>query len=129
MGVFKKMKLNDAKVGFGGGVYFEPKSKWPEVSEPAYYKVEIEEIKVVEMRQGKGDLFVCDTRILESDNPKRKPGSRCNWAVKTSLDAAAGNIKALLAAIMGRNPQNEEELDAPDEDGNPPDWEAIGEMA
>lgn len=115
MGVFAK--LNGAKV-FGGGVYFLP----------GEYVVEVENIKVVPKRKG-GSIFVAETKILASDNDKRPVGSRVNYAMNLDNDSAPSNILAFMGACVGRDPYNEDEMNAPDEDGEPVDWDAVGEMA
>lgn len=108
MGLFSG--LNQAKVG-NSGVYFLPGT----------YVVECQKIHIVNTRAG-GNLFVFESKILESSREERPVGSSCSWAVKMELDAAEGNIKELLAALSGKNPRDEAALQGED-------WEAIGELA
>lgn len=114
MGIFgNQVKLNDAKVS-GGGVYFTT----------GQYVVEIEAMKIVQTRQKK-DLFVLETKILESTAPDRSPGTHCNWAVTLDLDAAPGNIKALLCAASGLDANGATDAAAIAAE----DWDAVAELA
>lgn len=129
MGIFAKLKLNEAKLT-GGGVYFEPTlvERGTDSTAPVYknglYTVTVDCLKIIRTRAN-DDLFVCETLIMESNNPVRPVGSRCNWSVTLSNDAAPGNIKALLCALSGLDPNGGADAKAIADE----DWDAVGETA
>lgn len=71
-----------------GGVYFEPGN----------YLVEVTLCKRGKTRQQK-PFFVAETIILLSDNPRRRPGSRCSWMVMLDNpeSPALGNVRQFCA--------------------------------
>ncbi len=91
-----------------GGVYFLP----------GQYLVEITKVHMIQSRK-REDMFIIETVVIESDVPGRPKGSRPSQLIKLSNDAAMGNIKSFLAAVM-----NEEDPDSIGED----EWEATGEL-
>ncbi len=98
MGLFAG--IGEAEVG-GGGVYFLA----------GIYKVEL--VKVFAKKSRKGDdLFIVETKILESDNEERAVGSSCSWVVSLKHDAALGNIKGFIAAANGIDPGDKDQVNA-----------------
>lgn len=91
--------IREAKVS-NSGVYFLP----------GLYRVKITECKMIESRK-KVDMIVVEAMILESDVPTRKPGTKAAWVLNMTIDAAMGNFKGFLAAAMGQDPSDEEEVD------------------
>jgi len=98
MGMFAG--IESARVG-GGGIYFLQ----------GIYRVEI--VKVFAMKGRKGDdLFIVETKILESDNAERRVGGSCSWVVNLKHEPALGNIKGFIAAANGIDPTNKAEVDS-----------------
>jgi hypothetical protein len=97
-GLFSGVK--DAKVGQGGLYYLD-----------GQYKVEIERVFTMKSRK-REDLFIVETKILESSNAKRPEGMRPSWVVNLKQDAALGNIKGFVAAANGIDPADVEQVDA-----------------
>jgi len=98
MGMFAG--IESARVG-SGGVYFLA----------GLYRVEI--VKVFAMRGRKGDdLFIVETKILQSDNAERRPGGSCSWVVNLKHEPSLGNIKGFIAAANGIDPNNKGEVDS-----------------
>lgn len=96
MGLFSG--INQAQVGQGGVYFLE-----------GLYSVEV--LKVFTMTSRKReDLFIAECKVLESDNPERKPGMRASWIVNLKQDAALGNIKGFIAACNGIHPSDEDEV-------------------
>jgi len=98
MGVFENSDLNSATAPTGGGYYFESNG-----DKPASYEAEITRM-FIRNNRGKGEMLVCETLVLESDNPGRPVGSRPShtivWYGK-SLDVAPQNTKMLMVAAAG----------------------------
>jgi hypothetical protein len=111
MGVFKKAKINEAKLT-QGGVYFNP---------GFHYLLSVHKMHIVETRD-KGDMFVADFQILESDDPNRKVGTKASFAQLLNNDMAGINIKSLLVALSGIDRDNEAEI-------NDNDWDEVAESS
>jgi hypothetical protein len=98
MGLFSG--IEQAKVGQGGVYFLE-----------GLYKIEI--LRVFTMHSRKGDdLFIVETKILESDQAERRVGTTCSWVVNLKMDPAMGNIKGFIAAANGIDPNNKDKVDA-----------------
>lgn len=109
------LKLNQTKISKKGR-YFSP-GKYP--------KVRIDAIKLVKRRQNKGELFVAECTILDKPEGELAQGpGRCSWTMKMELDAAASNIKELLVAASGIDPQDEAQVEAAEHD-----WDQVYELA
>lgn len=91
--------IGNAKVS-GGGVYLAP---------GVYPVLQIDTIKMIKTRKNE-EAFVAELDILESQVKERPAGTRASWMAMLKHDAAPGNIKAILCAIIGANP------DAPEAD-------------
>lgn len=79
--------------------------KLPPLSE-GQYTLLVEALKVIDTRS-KGKMFVAEFEVLESEGAKANPrGSRASHLIKMSLDSALGNIKGLIAAILGESEKN-----------------------
>lgn len=92
--------IEQAQVGQGGVYFLE-----------GLYKVEM--LRVFTMRSRKGDdLFIAETKILESDQEERRVGTTCSWVVSMKQDAAMGNIKGFIAAANGIDPNDKDKVDA-----------------
>lgn len=96
MGLFSG--IEEAKVG-AGGVYFLEGN----------YKVEVVKVFAMKSRK-KDDLFIVETKILDSDNPKRKAGTSCSWVVNLKQEAALGNIKGFIAAANEIDPADADKV-------------------
>jgi hypothetical protein len=69
---------------------------------PGRYLFEVEAIKVIASRN-KGDMFVAEYLVLESDGEGANAvGSRTSHVMKLSADSTLGNIKGLVAALVGK---------------------------
>src|SRR3990172_13258590 len=91
MGMFSK--IEQAQVSLGGN-YLKP---------PGKYLLYVDACKSPQNRKSK-DLFGLEASILESNHPECKAGMRASWVANlTDHDAALGNIKGCLAAILGVN--------------------------
>lgn len=55
------------------------------------------------------DLFIAEFDILESQVEERRAGTRMSWVVNFKHDAAPGNVKLFLAALLDTTP---DEVDA-----------------
>lgn len=73
-----------------GGVYPKP---------GIYPLVFVDAVKMIRTRK-KEDMFVAELCILNSECEIRPAGSRMSWCANFKHDAAAGNVKAFLAAAM-----------------------------
>lgn len=75
-----------------GGVYPVP---------GLYPVVQVDTLKTFTSRRG-DELFIAELDVLKSEVTARAVGSRMSWIANLSKhDAAPGNVKALLAAILG----------------------------
>lgn len=71
------------------------------------YQVRIKEVKIVPSQAGGNkEYFVIETEILDSDNPKIKPGSERSHVIDMSNVMSMPNIKAFIAAVSGVDPQS-----------------------
>lgn len=86
MGLFGGIK---GQRGSQGGVYFLPGN----------YVVEIQRCKTGKTRK-EIDFFVAECKIVESDNPERKPGSSASFMVTLDKDPALGNIADFMRMGM-----------------------------
>lgn len=96
MGMFDKIK--EASVTEGGQYVL-----------PGMYRAQINYCKQKTTRKGIGMVAV-ELRVLESTNPDRPVGSDMSWVVTMDKDAAMGNVKQFIAAVMGIDPK---EVDVP----------------
>jgi len=81
-----------------GGIYWEEGN----------YVNDLREIKIEDTR--KGLCFIIVGKIVQSDNPNRKPGTVCSQVIKLSgefLETYLGNVKQFIAALL--------DIDNPDE--------------
>ena len=84
---------------------------------PGSYRVEVKEVSVVTSPKDGSLYFIVHTKIINSTNPERKPGSICGQIIKiTGNVSAMGNIKAFLAGALGMDPNNTSEMQAIDGD-------------
>jgi hypothetical protein len=72
--------------------------------EPGYYTVTIDSVFLYERRLGGGKLFIVETTVDESDNPRIKPGERRNWVQSFALPSALPRIKSFIGAATGMRP-------------------------
>lgn len=93
-----------AAQGMRGGIYFSPikgetdadgKINWI----PANYRVVIHRCKHDKDRKGV-EMFICETEILQSDNPALPVGAMPGVVIKFDKDAALGNVKDIVAAAL-----------------------------
>jgi hypothetical protein len=76
------------------------------------YRLEVQALKMIEVRVGKRKAFVAEFKILESSNPARLKGSSVTWMVMMDLDAALGNIKNFMESLIpGLDQVSEEEFE------------------
>ncbi len=95
MGRFDKVK--DAPKYNDGGVWFEEGN----------YLVRVDKIKCQDNRK-KIEQFFVETTILESDNPKRKPGSQASAMSQETWDTYYSWIKHTLSVMT---PCDEDQID------------------
>ena len=76
-----------------GGVYPEP---------GLYPVVCVDVLKMIKSRKGE-DIFIAEFEILASEVGDRPMGTKMSWVANFKHDAAPGNVRMLLAAIMGVN--------------------------
>jgi hypothetical protein len=59
------------------------------------------------------ELFICEFRIVESNNPAHEPGSTGSWTCKdpTAENGGAGDVKAFAMALMGIDPSSVKDTD------------------
>ena len=74
-----------------GGVYPEP---------GVYPMLYVDVLKMIKSRKGE-DVFIAEFGVINSDVPDRPVGSRMSWVANFKHDAAPGNVRSLLSAIMG----------------------------
>ncbi len=68
--------------------------------EPGVYPVlNVSAIKMVPSRKG-DELFCVEMEIVESNVPERPVGTTMSWMANLKHDAALGNIKGFIAALM-----------------------------
>lgn len=108
MGLFRNVGAAD--VNFGGK-YFD---------EDCAFIVRVEKCITKKSRK-KEDLFIVECTVVETTSEKNAVGSRASQVIKLSQDAAPGNVKAVVAAMNGLNPDVKDELDSVPED----DWETL----
>jgi len=119
--------LNDARTS-GGGIYFKPTriEGNPPTYTAARFRVSVEAMKIVKGRPPSGkEYFLLETIVKTSSNPAQPEGARVNWMVGLDLEAAPGNIKALLIAAAGLDLNSAKDAK---EIANE-DWDAAGEAA
>ncbi|MBW2672101.1 MAG: hypothetical protein JRD89_01630 [Deltaproteobacteria bacterium] len=86
----------------GSGVYFNSNHN---------YLCKVLCLKIIQSRSN-DNMFVAEMEVIESDDPERGPGSCPAWVVNFKHDSALGNIKGLLGALNGVNPNEVEALNA-----------------
>jgi hypothetical protein len=64
-----------------------------------YPVLQVDAMKMITSRKG-DDVFIAEFDVLESLCPDRPAGTRMSWAVNFRHDAAAGNVKSFIAAVM-----------------------------
>lgn len=69
------------------------------------YKVEIQKVFVKKRFKG-GNVFICEFKILESNNEKHKVGTTGSWCPKLELPNTFGDIKSLMFSATGTNPKD-----------------------
>ena len=69
--------------------------------EPGHYIVEIEKVILHKKRSGGGKLFIVETAVKESNNPKIQIGEQRNWVQSLSSEYALPRIKSFIGAAMG----------------------------
>ena len=74
-----------------GGVY-----PWAGIYPVLYVDV----LKMIQSRKGE-TVFIAEFEILSSEVGERPAGSKVSWVANFKHDAAPGNVRMLLAAIMG----------------------------
>jgi hypothetical protein len=84
-----------------GGVYFEP----------GRYKVKVKKTAAQRSQKNGKNYFIVEAEILESDNPKRKPGSTASQVIDIGNIMGFPNIKAYLAAANGIDPTDTAAVD------------------
>jgi hypothetical protein len=89
MGMFGK--ITEVRVN-NGGIYFQPGA----------YLLEVLAIKVGKTREGDRPFFVAEFKILESDNPERRPNTTMSWMVMLDKFQETGlsNIKGFACALL-----------------------------
>ncbi len=75
--------------------------------EPGIYSVAINSVFLHNRRLGGGPIFVVETSVLESNNPRIRPGDRCNWAQSFALPSALPRIKTFIGAALGLCPKRQ----------------------
>lgn len=75
--------------------------------EPGNYVVTIDSVFLHERRLGGGKLFIVESTINESDNPRIKAGEQCNWVQSFALPSALPRIKSFIGAAMGICPKRQ----------------------
>lgn len=88
--------LGDAKIS-RGGLYFLPGN----------YVVEIQKVTTTRSQRDRKDYFIIEAKVLESDNPERKPGMVPSQAIDIGNIMGFPNIKGFLAAANGIDPADE----------------------
>jgi hypothetical protein len=95
------MKEEGERVGFFSGIEAARSSQsLPNIS-VGQYTFGVQAIKVFNSR-GKGTMFVAEYEVLESRGEGANPvGTQCSHVIPLRLDSALGNIKNLVAALIG----------------------------
>lgn len=75
--------------------------------EEGNYVVEINSVFLHEKRLGGGKLFIVETTIKESNNPRIKPGEQRNWAQSMANSYALPRIKSFIGAALGLCPKRQ----------------------
>ena len=78
--------------------------------EEGNYVVEINSVFLHEKRLGGGKLFIVETTIKESNNPRIKPGEQRNWAQSMANSYALPRIKSFIAAAVGLCPKTQSDV-------------------
>lgn len=91
MGLFSK--IEDAESSKGGN--------W--VLPGTYPLLFINAVKTIKSQEDNSDLFVAELDIIDSKVEGRDKGSSMSWIVNFAHQPALGNIKAFIAAAMGRD--------------------------
>ena len=60
----------------------------------------VDVLKMIQSRKGE-TVFIAEFEILSSEVGERPAGSKVSWVANFKHDAAPGNVRMLLAAIMG----------------------------
>jgi hypothetical protein len=106
---------------FGGGQYFEP----------GLYKVKVEAVKLRESSKDGAELFIIETKILESNREDRPAGATCSQIIKlgngVQRQTSMRDVKQFLASCLNIENPN----DYVPEDGEDPDefWANAAEAA
>ncbi len=70
------------------------------------YKVELKDLIIKPSEKDGQPVFICRFTVLDSDNPKHKPGSEGSWTLSgKTLQYGQGEIKALILSILGIDPR------------------------
>lgn len=64
----------------------------------------VDVLKMIKSRQD-DTIFIAEFDIVKSEVEARPAGTRMSWAVNFRHDAAPGNVKAFLAALMNVEPE------------------------
>lgn len=75
--------------------------------EEGSYVVTIDRVHLYERRLGGGQLFIVETTVNESDNPRIKAGEQRNWVQSFALPSALPRIKAFIGAALGLCPSSQ----------------------
>lgn len=75
--------------------------------EPGKYLVSIDRVHLYERQLGGGKLFIVETTVEESDNPKIKTGEQRNWVQSFALPSALPRIKTFIGSAMGLSPNRQ----------------------
>lgn len=64
----------------------------------------VDALKMIKSRKG-DTIFIAEFDVIKSEVESRPAGTRMSWAVNFRHDAAPGNVKAFLAALMNVEPE------------------------
>ena len=95
MGVLTSINYSTTRATRGGGIYFRTGD----------YEVEVNACKDI-ITQKNEEMFILETKVIESTNPLLPEGSRPAWTQKFQGDAAVmapQNMKMLWCALMNLN--------------------------
>ncbi len=57
------------------------------------------------------ELFICEFKILTSNNPSHAVGSSSSWFLKDPSEGGSGDVKAFVLAAAGKDPRSVKDAD------------------
>lgn len=73
------------------------------------YLLQVEKVQMIQTRPpARKRLFLVELKILTSTNPDRPEGLLVSWMTNVDLDMAPVNIKRVVAAMSGIDPNSDE---------------------